>query len=371
MNQYTHSLIKSLLGRHFLIFIILLNLHSGCIHDSNHQMHLHGHIADTNISEIFISKSAFSLNAPLDTLKVRDGKFEYSTPVNTPDIQTLHIEGYRQIISFVAEQGDIQLQIKDDGHFDISGRLNSRFKSYYDEAIQLMKAASLPRVPPFEDQNLQSGHEQQLIDLTLRMFNENPSNAISAFAVLNGRLLLPDRDLMFDSLYQNMNNNVLEDTEIGRYLKEHQEKLTASKASPLHLPDVALKDLEGNMVNILDFRGQTIFIDFWAHWCIPCRKEIPKLAKLREDLKGKTNITFLSISTDLDLDNWKQAIEIDGPTWRQLIPTDRASKKKLARHWGILRLPHGVLIDSTGETLSNSIRSVEDLERQLDAFDLR
>jgi len=46
-----------------------------------------------------------------------------------------------------------------------------------------------------------------------------------------------------------------------------------------------LKDLQGNNVSLKDYRGKVVLVNFWAHWCPPCVKEIPDLVKLRQNYK--------------------------------------------------------------------------------------
>jgi len=47
-------------------------------------------------------------------------------------------------------------------------------------------------------------------------------------------------------------------------------------------PDFTLRDLDGKVVRLSDFRGQTVVLNFWATWCAPCRREFPLLVDLYE-----------------------------------------------------------------------------------------
>ncbi|MFH1002537.1 MAG: redoxin domain-containing protein, partial [Chloroflexota bacterium] len=42
-------------------------------------------------------------------------------------------------------------------------------------------------------------------------------------------------------------------------------------------PDFSLTDLEGNTATLSALRGKTVFLNFWATWCPPCRQEMPEI----------------------------------------------------------------------------------------------
>ena len=44
-------------------------------------------------------------------------------------------------------------------------------------------------------------------------------------------------------------------------------------------------------------KGKVVLVDFWATWCVPCRKEMPELAKLEAKLKAK-GLVLIPISAD-------------------------------------------------------------------------
>ena len=45
-------------------------------------------------------------------------------------------------------------------------------------------------------------------------------------------------------------------------------------------PEFALKDVNGKVVHLSDYRGKVVLLDFWATWCGPCVKELPTLRAL-------------------------------------------------------------------------------------------
>lgn len=50
-------------------------------------------------------------------------------------------------------------------------------------------------------------------------------------------------------------------------------------------------------MNVQNFKGKVLVLDFWASWCGPCRQEVPNLKKAYEEFKNK-NVEFLSVSVD-------------------------------------------------------------------------
>jgi len=62
-------------------------------------------------------------------------------------------------------------------------------------------------------------------------------------------------------------------------------------------PDFSLKDLQGNTLSLSSFKGKVLFLNFWATWCPPCRKEIPDFIEAYRELKGE-GLEILGLSVD-------------------------------------------------------------------------
>jgi len=64
-------------------------------------------------------------------------------------------------------------------------------------------------------------------------------------------------------------------------------------------PDFSLQDFSGKKVEIKQFKGKIIFLNFWATWCGPCKEEMPSLELLHRQFKEK-NFVLLTISVDYE-----------------------------------------------------------------------
>lgn len=71
-------------------------------------------------------------------------------------------------------------------------------------------------------------------------------------------------------------------------------------------PDFMLQTVDGEVRSISEWDGQIILIDFWASWCIPCRREMPIFNELRE-IYGDQDFEVIGLAAD-ELDNVKQFI---------------------------------------------------------------
>lgn len=73
--------------------------------------------------------------------------------------------------------------------------------------------------------------------------------------------------------------------------------LFACNNPSVKLDKLAVKDLQGQEVELSKFEGKPIFVNFWATWCGPCRKEKPSLHKAQQIL-AKEGWEFLAISQE-------------------------------------------------------------------------
>jgi thiol-disulfide isomerase/thioredoxin len=75
-------------------------------------------------------------------------------------------------------------------------------------------------------------------------------------------------------------------------------------AKPANL-DFTLIDMDGKKVNLADYKGRPVLINFWATWCPPCQQEIPAFIELQDKYRDQ-GFVVLGVSTDDPADALKQ-----------------------------------------------------------------
>lgn len=74
-------------------------------------------------------------------------------------------------------------------------------------------------------------------------------------------------------------------------------------ASQFALPSFTVQDINGRSINLQSFKGKKVFVNLWASWCPPCRREMPSIEKLSQSVDtGK--VVFIMLSLD---DNFYKA----------------------------------------------------------------
>ena len=132
--------------------------------------------------------------------------------------------------------------------------------------------------------------------------------------------------------------------------KKYESKIAAwdKTKSGIPAPDITLDLPDGKQVQLKDIaKGKFTYIDVWATWCGPCKKEIPFMAQLVEKFKGNDKVMFLSISIDENVKAWQTMIENDKPQWAQY-NIHKETAKQFSADWGITGIPRFIMIDKNG-----------------------
>jgi peroxiredoxin len=109
-------------------------------------------------------------------------------------------------------------------------------------------------------------------------------------------------------------------------------------------PEFQLRDPAGKKVNLKQYRGKIVLLDFWATWCHGCKEEIPWFADFERKYSAK-GLRVIGVS--LDGDGWKVVRPFlagaDIP-YRIVLGDDAVAKQ-----YGIENMPDTFLIDRHGK----------------------
>lgn len=118
-----------------------------------------------------------------------------------------------------------------------------------------------------------------------------------------------------------------------------------STNTPTRLSNETFKDNNGNKVSLKNFGGKTLYVTFWATWCGPCLGEKPELDKFKNMFQDNSDIVFIDISLDSNIDNWSTYLSNNESNGVQLITGNGAKTRSNYKFTGI---PYHIIIDSKG-----------------------
>ena len=130
----------------------------------------------------------------------------------------------------------------------------------------------------------------------------------------------------------------------GGRLSRAAGALEADELPPAEAPDFKLPLHDGKMVDLSQYKGKVVLLNFWATWCPPCRDEEPSLRRLASTL-DRSKFAVVAVSVD---DDW-QVIDkyFAGATPPYTVVLDRGAE--VSQRYGTTKYPESYLIDETGK----------------------
>ncbi len=141
---------------------------------------------------------------------------------------------------------------------------------------------------------------------------------------------------------------------------ELQKKMVAQPA-----PAFELKDLEGKVVKLSDYKGKVVILDFWATWCGPCLGSFPGMKKLVEEYQKDPGVAFVFINTWQDEANKEQVVRefLEKNQYPFYVLMD--SEDKVVADYGVSGIPTKFVIDPKGKIRFKSVGFEGDTEKMV------
>jgi thiol-disulfide isomerase/thioredoxin len=116
--------------------------------------------------------------------------------------------------------------------------------------------------------------------------------------------------------------------------------------------DFKFVDKTGKETALSDLKGKVVYIDIWATWCGPCRKEFPFLKKLEAEYHGNENMVFMGINVDVtkDKQKWLNFLEKEQLPGLQVFAGD-AANTALMKPYKVSGIPRFILVGKDGKLI--------------------
>lgn len=183
----------------------------------------------------------------------------------------------------------------------------------------------------------------ELTNIDTTFFKAHPSSVVTAYE------LLYYVDKMSSEARNRFYKQLGSKTQNGRYGKLLKERIDILGNGAVN---TAAKDFEisgwKSPVKLSENRGKYVLLVFWASWCRPCRAENGMLDSLYSSYQKKgSNINFLGIGEERNIDSWKSAIKNDKiGNWQHGLGYNKNGD--VANLYGVSVLPTKILIDPYG-----------------------
>jgi thiol-disulfide isomerase/thioredoxin len=333
------------------------------------QFTLHGEIADTRLDSVSIEYINDQGKYIHEIIPAVNGKFSITGTISQPSFSFLLFKHKGEIISkrdaeikrnlVYLEPGNMVINKEADQHglvYIKGSKSQDEWNLLKGETRALEGVGGEPAI---------AANKAKINGIYYSFFISHPDSYVSSDRVMyfTGAFSLDS----LKTIYQNFTPAVKESTGARRLaaaIKSREVGLPGTEAFQF-----VVKDRNAQNLALSDFKGKYILLDFWATWCVPCRKSMPDMILLYQKYKGQ-NFDIIAVGDDdKNVVNWSAAIDKDGTgsfhhvlrgSNIEMSRKGTPNPRDLGEQYGIRALPTKILINPDGKIIGRFDSSSEE-----------
>ncbi len=373
-----------------LITLALLILLTAALQGKAQQFTLTGKITGEPDASLFIRYTENTGKTITDSAIVKNGEFGFKGTIGGPSMATLYVSSkssksrvgkYSNAVSLFLEPTSITAEgefanlpaLKFSGSKSQTEYVIYRdlFKPTADEmdAIQEKWLAhnaeyiAIARIDKNDDKLIPLGRTMDSLNAFLVDNNEkhtkyfiknHPNSYVSIYELNSFKTRFNIADVM--ELFKNLSSVVQKSyygVQVQNLITEIEENSTGKLAK-----QIVATDIDGKKINLADFKGKYVILDFWGSWCGPCRESTSHLKELFAKY-SKQGLDVLAIAVDDQPAVWRKAVEKDGTSvWHNIFEEKTPDgRNEITTKYAVKAFPTKILIDKSGVIVARYVGS--------------
>lgn len=299
---------------------------SGCATQSGNQYTLDGTINGGEGEWIYLAYTVHDTVRVTDSVRIADGAFRFAKELDVPAVEAALYMGkpfdYRTLkmarVFLEPAAMTVALDTADFSAVKVTGSA-SQTES---DSLNAVLSPIYAHVRSLRDslQTASSGERKEWLtaqadayadsirNIQLDFVQSRPHSFVAAgyLPFLMGQMTYAD----LKAVYENLSPEVKQHANLLEVRKELSvlERVQPGNPAPLF----RALSWEGDSIDLADLKGKYVLLDFWATWCVPCRKSFPHVKGLYRKYHAKGFEVFCVADDDSNPDKWKEAIRKDG-----------------------------------------------------------